>query len=68
MILGYRINLKNMKYKPSYNSLLFFAKDKKHFADTIIKDMASEEAIISIVYWLFVSIFATLDTSSYIHY
>ena len=42
----------------------FFAKDKKHFANTIIKGMASEEAIIPIVCWLFAGVFSRILRTS----
>lgn len=52
---------------PAFSALIvafFFAKDKKHFADTIIKGMASEEAIIPIVCWLFAGVFSRILRTS----
>lgn len=52
---------------PAFSGLiiaLFFAKDKKVYADTIIKGMANEEAIIPIVCWIFAGVFATILRSS----
>lgn len=42
----------------------FFAKDKRHYAETIISGMASKEAIIPIVCWLFAGVFSRLLRSS----
>ncbi|SHI95711.1 Na+/H+ antiporter NhaC family protein [Lutispora thermophila] len=52
---------------PAFSALIiafFFAKDKKLYANTIIKGMASEEAIIPIVCWIFAGVFATILKSS----
>lgn len=52
---------------PAFIALIvafFFAKDKKHFANTIIKGMASEEAIIPIVCWLFAGVFSRILRTS----
>lgn len=52
---------------PAFSGLIiafFFAKDKKVYADTIIKGMANEEAIIPIVCWIFAGVFATILKSS----
>lgn len=52
---------------PAFSALIiafFFAKDKKLYADTIIKGMASEEAIIPIVCWIFAGVFATVLKAS----
>lgn len=52
---------------PAFSGLIiafFFAKDKKVYADTIIKGMANEEAIIPIVCWIFAGVFATILRSS----
>lgn len=44
--------------------VFFFAKDKKHYADTLISGMASKEAIIPIVCWLFAGVFSRILRSS----
>jgi len=52
---------------PAFSALIiafFFAKDKRLYANTIIKGMANEEAIIPIVCWIFAGVFATILKSS----
>lgn len=52
---------------PAFSALIiafFFAKDKKLYTSTIIKGMASEEAIIPIVCWIFAGVFATILKAS----
>ncbi|MBZ2175494.1 hypothetical protein K8M07_09605 [Schnuerera sp. xch1] len=52
---------------PAFSALIiafFFAKDKKLYAETIIKGMSSREAIIPIVCWIFAGVFATILRSS----
>ena len=52
---------------PAYLALVvafFFSKDKKLYADTIIKGMASKDAIIPIVCWIFAGVFATVLRAS----
>lgn len=44
--------------------VFFLAKDKKHYADTLIKGMASTEAIVPIVCWLFAGVFSRILRSS----
>lgn len=38
----------------------FFAKDKKHYADAVIDGMASREAIIPVVCWIFAGVFSRI--------
>lgn len=38
----------------------FFAKDKKHYSNTLINGMASREAIIPIVCWIFAGVFSRI--------
>lgn len=48
---------------PAFMALVvafFFAKDKKVFSDVIIKGMASKEAIIPIVCWIFAGVFSRI--------
>jgi len=48
---------------PAFMALIvafFFAKDKKIFSDVIIKGMASKEAIIPIVCWIFAGVFSRI--------
>lgn len=52
---------------PAYTALVvafFFAKDKKLYAETIIQGMASKDAIVPIVCWIFAGVFATVLRSS----
>ena len=52
---------------PAYTALVvafFFAKDKKIYANTIINGMASRDAIIPIVCWIFAGVFATVLRTS----
>ena len=42
----------------------FFAKNKNHFSDVIVTGMASKEAIIPIVCWLFAGVFSRILRSS----
>lgn len=52
---------------PAYTALVvafFFAKDKKLYANTIINGMASKDAIIPIVCWIFAGVFATILRTS----
>ena len=52
---------------PAFSALIvafFFAKDKRLYGETIIKGMASTEAIIPIVCWIFAGVFATILRSS----
>ncbi len=48
---------------PAFTALIvafFFAKNKKQFSATIIRGMASEEAIIPIVCWIFAGVFSRI--------
>lgn len=48
---------------PAFIALLvafFFAKDKKHYAQAMIDGMASKEAIIPVVCWLFAGVFSRI--------
>lgn len=48
---------------PAFMALVvafFFAKDKKVFSDTIISGMASKEAIIPVVCWIFAGVFSRI--------
>jgi len=52
---------------PAFMALIiafFFAKDKQLFADTIISGMASKEAIIPVVCWIFAGVFSRILRSS----
>lgn len=52
---------------PAFSALViafFFAKDKKLYAATIISGMASEEAIIPIVCWIFAGVFSRILRTS----
>ena len=52
---------------PAFLALIitfFFAKDKRHYADTIINGMANKEAIIPILCWLFAGVFSRILRSS----
>ena len=52
---------------PAYTALViafFFAKDKEAYANTLIKGMASKDAIIPIVCWIFAGVFATVLRTS----
>lgn len=44
--------------------VFFLAKDKKHYSETLIKGMASTEAIVPIVCWLFAGVFSRILRSS----
>ncbi|MBR5488778.1 MAG: sodium:proton antiporter, partial [Firmicutes bacterium] len=46
---------------PAFTAIIipfFFAKDKKHYADAVIDGMASREAIIPVVCWIFAGVFS----------
>lgn len=48
---------------PAFTAILipfFFAKDKKQYADTVISGMASREAIIPVVCWIFAGVFSRI--------
>lgn len=48
---------------PAFTAILipfFFAKDKKQYAETVINGMASKEAIIPIVCWIFAGVFSRI--------
>ncbi|MEG0779814.1 MAG: Na+/H+ antiporter NhaC family protein [Oscillospiraceae bacterium] len=48
---------------PAFLALIvtfFFAKNKRHYADAIIEGMASKEAIIPVVCWLFAGVFSRI--------
>lgn len=48
---------------PSFAAILlpfFLAKDKKHYADVIIEGMASKEAIVPVVCWIFAGVFSRI--------
>lgn len=52
---------------PAFMALVvafFFAKDKKRYADTIISGMASKEAIIPVVCWIFAGVFSRILRTS----
>jgi len=52
---------------PAFTALIvafFFAKDKKLYAETIIKGMSSTDAIIPIVCWIFAGVFAMILRAS----
>ena len=52
---------------PAYTALIvafFFAKDKKLYADTIINGMASRDAIVPIVCWIFAGVFSRILRTS----
>ena len=52
---------------PAYTALLiafFFAKDKKHYANTIIAGMASKDAIVPVVCWIFAGVFSRILRTS----
>lgn len=52
---------------PAFMALVvafFFAKDKRHYADTIISGMASKEAIIPVVCWIFAGVFSRILRTS----
>lgn len=52
---------------PAYTALIvafFFAKDKKHYANTIINGMASKEAIVPVVCWIFAGVFSRILRTS----
>jgi len=52
---------------PAFSALIiafFFAKDKKLYAETIIKGMSSTDAIIPIVCWIFAGVFAMILRAS----
>lgn len=52
---------------PAFSALLvsfFFAKDKDMYANTIIEGMASKEAIIPIVCWIFAGVFSRILRTS----
>ena len=48
---------------PAFAAILipfFLAKDKKHYADAVIEGMASKEAIIPVVCWIFAGVFSRI--------
>lgn len=45
-------------------AVFFLAKDKKQYANTLIQGMASEEAIVPIVCWIFAGVFSNILKSS----
>lgn len=48
---------------PAFTAILipfFFAKDKKQYADAVIDGMASKEAIIPVVCWIFAGVFSRI--------
>ena len=48
---------------PAFSALLipfFLAKDKRHYANAIIEGMASKEAIIPVVCWIFAGVFSRI--------
>lgn len=48
---------------PAFAAILipfFFAKDKRHYADAVIDGMASREAIIPVVCWIFAGVFSRI--------
>lgn len=45
-------------------AVFFLAKDKKQYANTLIHGMASEEAIVPIVCWIFAGVFSNILKSS----
>lgn len=48
---------------PAFSALLipfFFAKDKRHYADALVGGMASREAIIPVVCWIFAGVFSRI--------
>ncbi|MBQ8563571.1 MAG: sodium:proton antiporter [Firmicutes bacterium] len=48
---------------PAFTAILipfFLAKDKKHYADAVIDGMASREAIIPVVCWIFAGVFSRI--------
>lgn len=52
---------------PAFMALVvafFFAKDKRFYADTIISGMASKEAIIPVVCWIFAGVFSRILRTS----
>lgn len=52
---------------PAFSALVvafFFAKDKRKYADTIIDGMASREAIIPVVCWIFAGVFSRILRTS----
>lgn len=52
---------------PAFMALVvafFFAKDKRRYADTIISGMASKEAIIPVVCWIFAGVFSRILRTS----
>ena len=52
---------------PAFMALIitfFLAKDKKHYSETIIAGMASKEAMIPVVCWLFAGVFSRILRSS----
>lgn len=52
---------------PAFLALIvsfFFAKDKRHYAEALIDGMASKEAIIPVVCWLFAGVFSRILRSS----
>jgi len=52
---------------PAYTALVvafFFAKDKKLYANTIINGMASKDAIVPVVCWIFAGVFAGILRTS----
>lgn len=58
-----RINIQWALWIPAFMALVvsfFFAKDKKAFSETIIGGMASKEAIIPIVCWIFAGVFSRI--------
>lgn len=48
---------------PAFSAILlpfFLAKDKKHYAEVVIEGMASKEAIIPVVCWIFAGVFSRI--------
>ncbi|MCI6013214.1 MAG: sodium:proton antiporter, partial [Firmicutes bacterium] len=48
---------------PAFTAILipfFFAKDKKYYAEAVINGMASREAIIPVVCWIFAGVFSRI--------
>ncbi len=48
---------------PAFSAILlpfFLAKDKKHYAEVVIEGMASKEAIVPVVCWIFASVFSRI--------
>lgn len=48
---------------PAFSAILlpfFLAKDKKHYAEVVIEGMASKEAIVPVVCWIFAGVFSRI--------